>query len=259
MSDPFDFGVYRGLAKLPASARAELAELFAGDFDWSPEDSRPANPNPIPRFIEILKRHGIDPFQNGIFNILRDQIQFQIPTTPEALDRRHLALLCETIKRLGLKGNVSKADRAAIRKRCAEDPHYSEIFRLLDDAGKALAARDFIPAAAAITTAQTLLYAGKLAAIGRKMDPREASRKAAASRKARGTRAKKPSPLRAAVSDAWEDYREDSGDDATKTGFVDWLFNEGDIYDIEASRLDEEFRKAGEAVKGETIRKNWLK
>lgn len=107
--------------------------------------------------------------------------------------------------------------------------------------------------------AYLLATAGETARHGKKMDYRKAAEAAKRKRAERGTRAKKLPPLKAAVLDAWKDYQEDNGADASPSAFVKWLYHDADIYDIEASRIDEEFRKAGESVKGETIRKNWLK
>lgn len=110
-----------------------------------------------------------------------------------------------------------------------------------------------------LAIAYLLAIAGETARHGKKMDYRKAAEAAKRKRAERGTRAKKLSPLKAAVLDAWKDYQEDNGADASPSAFVKWLYHDADIYDIEASRIDEEFRKAGESVKGETIRKNWLK
>lgn len=110
-----------------------------------------------------------------------------------------------------------------------------------------------------LAIAYLLATAGETARHGKKMDYRKAAEAAKRKRAERRKRAKKLTPLKAAVLDAWKDYQEENGADASRSAFVKWLYHDADIYDIEASRIDEEFRKAGEAVKGETIRKNWLK
>ncbi len=70
---------------------------------------------------------------------------------------------------------------------------------------------------------------------------------------------RKTNPLKVAVLQAWEDYREDTEGTGTKLNFGEnWLFAEGDAYDIEGSHADAEFSHKGHRAKMATVRR-WLK
>lgn len=133
--------------------------------------------------------------------------------------------------------------------RIKSDPIAAEAWRNLQAA--ALDENEGFAAGWNLATAFFLLSAGAPAKHGKRMNPKKAAARPRPKRKA--------NPLKVAVLAAWRDYFEDTAGTGTKADFAEnWLFAEADVYDLEASKVDDEFRLKGFSAKSGTVRR-WLK